>query len=212
VSGCCNRCEGFFGDRFARRVAARYRRKGLDATGRRIVEYLASRGLEDATVLEVGGGIGELQLELLERGAARTVNLELSSAYEHEAGKLIHERGYEGRVDRRLHDIALAPVEPADVVVLNRVVCCYPDYERLLAAAADHARRVVIYSFPPRNPLSRALVAAENLAFRLRGLEFRTFTHPPRRMRAVLERKGLRQTFSRRGVPWRIAALERPLS
>ncbi len=136
MAGCCNPrgCDRFFTRRFARRVAKRYRRKGLDETARRMVAFLELRGIEGATVLEVGGGVGEIQLELLKRGAARAVNLELSPAYEEEATSLLRAAGLEGRAERRLHDIAVDPegVEAADVVVLHRVVCCYPDYERLL--------------------------------------------------------------------------------
>ena len=69
--------EEVFDDRFARKAARRYRRKGLTATERRIVSFISATGVDDATVLEVGGGVGEIQLELLARGAARTVNLEL---------------------------------------------------------------------------------------------------------------------------------------
>ena len=213
MPGCCNPrgCDQFFGTRFAQRVARRYRKRGLGRTARQIVEFAASRGLEGATVLEVGGGVGEIQLELLERGARRAVNLELSSAYDHDAAELIRAAGVEGRVERRLHDIAADPdaIEPADVVVLNRVVCCYPDYDRLLGAAADHALRLLVFSHPPRNLLSRALVGAQNLAFRLMCREFRTFAHPPQAMLAVLERHGLEHSFSHRGLPWQVAGFER---
>jgi len=102
-----------------------------------MVEFLTDCGIEGATVLEVGGGAGEIQVELLKRGAAGPVNLELSSAYEAEAGELLRTAGLDGQAGRRLHDIAVDPdgVEAAYVVVLHRVVCCYPDYQRLLAAA-----------------------------------------------------------------------------
>src|SRR4051812_6122415 len=133
---CCNSrgCDRFFGGRFARRVAGKYRKRGLDRTARHVVEFLEARGIGGASVLEVGGGVGEIQIELLRRGVERTVNLELSPGYDAEAAGLLREAGLEGRAERRLHDIAADPaaVEPADVVVLNRVVCCYPDYERLL--------------------------------------------------------------------------------
>src|SRR5919198_1565179 len=107
-------------------------------------------------------------------------------------------------------DIAVEParVEPADIVVLNRVVCCYPDYERLLGAVAVHARRVVVFSHPPRNLVSRVIVAGQNLGFRLLRREFRVFTHPPDGMLAALERRGLRLVFAHRGIPWEIAGLE----
>jgi 2-polyprenyl-3-methyl-5-hydroxy-6-metoxy-1,4-benzoquinol methylase len=213
VPGCCDPrgCDRFFNRRMAHRAAERYRKRGLNATSRRMVEFLDRGGLAGTTVLEVGGGVGEIQLELLKRGARRTINLELSPAYEHEAERLLRDAGVEGRVERRLHDIAVDPgdVERADVVVLNRVVCCYPDYERLLGAAADHAGRRLVFSHPPRNPISRAVVAAQNLVFRLMPGEFRTFAHPPAAMRAVLERHGLKPTFAHRGVPWQIAGFER---
>lgn len=192
-------------------MAKRYRKRGLDRAARRMVEFLAQHGLEGSTVLEVGGGVGEIEIELLKRGAARAVNLELSSAYDAEASQLLKEAGLEHRVERRVHDIAADPhgVEPADVVVLHRVVCCYPDYERLLGAAGEHARRLVVFSHPPRNVVSRLLFASQNLLFRVRRLEFRTFTHPPADMLAVLEKRGLRHTFTHRGMLWHVAGLER---
>jgi magnesium-protoporphyrin O-methyltransferase len=213
VAGCCDPrgCDQFFSAGFARRVAKRYRKRGLDRTARHMVEFLQSRGLDGATVLEVGGGVGEIQLELLKRGAERTVNLELSPAYEQEAGRLAREAGVDRRVERRIHDIAVEPadVEPVDIVVLHRVVCCYPDYERLLGAAADHARRLLVFSHPPRNPISRAIVATQNLGFRVMRREFRTFAHPPPAMIAVLEQHGMRPVFAHRGIPWQVAGLER---
>jgi magnesium-protoporphyrin O-methyltransferase len=93
--------------------------------------------------------------------------------------------------------------------VLHRVVCCYPDYERLLSAAADHAGRLLVFSHPPRNVVSRAFIAAQNAALRLMGKEFRAFAHPPAAMLAVVEARGMRRTFSHRGIPWRVAGLER---
>jgi 2-polyprenyl-3-methyl-5-hydroxy-6-metoxy-1,4-benzoquinol methylase len=213
VPSCCDPrgCDRFFGDRFARSVARRYRKRGLDKTSQRMVDFLTREGIDGATVLEIGGGIGEIHVELLRRGAARATNLELSGAYDEPAGELLREHGLEDRADRHLHDIAADPgaVEPTDVVVLHRVVCCYPDYERLLGAAADHARRAVVFSHPPRNVLSRAFVGAQNLAFRALRREFRTFAHPPGAMLGVLEARGLQVRFRHRGIPWQIEGLAR---
>jgi Methyltransferase domain len=192
-------------------MAKRYRKRGLDKTSRRMVDFLEQRGIEDAVVLEVGGGVGEIQIELLKRGAARAVNLELSREYDAEARGLLREAGLEGRAERRQHDIAADPegIEPADVVVLHRVVCCYPDYERLLGAAAGHARRLVVFSYPPRNAITRLFVTVQNLVFRLLRKEFRTFAHPPAAMLAVLGEHGLRGTFAHSGLVWQVAGLER---
>ena len=213
MAGCCDArgCDELFSARFARRVAKRYRNRGLAKTARQMVEFLQARGLDGATVLEIGGGVGESQLELLKRGAERTINLELSPAYEPEAARLADDAGVQGRVERRIHDIAVDPaaVEQVDIVVLHRVVCCYPDYERLLGAAADHARRLLVFSHPPRNVISRAILAVQNVGFRVTRREFRTFAHPPPAMLAVLERHGLQPTFTHGGIPWQVAGLER---
>jgi 16S rRNA G966 N2-methylase RsmD len=177
-----------------------------------MVELLVAQdGVQGATVLEIGGGAGEIQLELLERGAASATNLELSPGYESEAAALIAEAGLTGRVRRRLVDIATEPdaVEPADIVVLHRVVCCYPDFTKLLGAAADHARHQLVFSHPPRNPVSRAVVATQNQLLRLSRREFRVFAHPPAAMLAVLAEHGLRLTATHRGRVWQVAAVSR---
>ena len=213
MTSCCNArgCDRMFNDRFARRMATRYRKKGLDKTAQRMVDLIAANGLDGATVLEVGGGIGEIQLELLKRGAAHATNLELSQAYEAQAQRLLTDTGLTERAQRRIVDIATAPdeVEPADIVVLHRVVCCYPDYAKLLGAVADHARKQVVFSHPPRNALSRLIIGTQNLFFRLRGSEFRVFAHPPDAMRDVLVEHGLRRATVRKTVAWHVAAAER---
>ena len=214
MGGCCDprRYDRVFGEDFARRVAKGYRRRGLGRTERRILQFLEQQGIAGATVLEIGGGLGELQVELLERGASHATNLELASTYETEARRLLDERGLGDRVTRRLGvDIAEAgqQVEPADIVVLHRVVCCYPDYERLLTAAGRHATRLLVFSHPPRNVASRAFLAAGNLMLRLTGREFRAFAHPPRAMAEVVTRTGLAAAYRRDGLVWHVAGFAR---
>ena len=212
--GDCCEPDGYdrtFDTRFARRTARRYRRHGLSRSAAALTSFLSDRGLEGATVLEIGGGVGHVQVELLRRGAAGAVNLEISTSYEDEAAQLLAQAGFGDRVERRVLDVARSPenVAPADVVVLHRVVCCYPDYERLLAAAGSKAGRLLVFSHPPRNLATRAAHAAENTLRRWKGEDFRTFAHPPERMLAVLVEAGLRPTYRWRGFGWCVVGLER---
>jgi magnesium-protoporphyrin O-methyltransferase len=213
MAGCCPSRDyhRFFNQRFARRLANRYRKRGLDPTAQTMVQFLQELGIEDASILEIGGGVGEIQIELLKLGAARAQNLELSPDYEQQARMLAGQAGVQGRLDWRIHDLAQDPaaVVPADLVILHRVVCCYPDYERLLGAAADHARRALVFSYPPRNALSRAFYGVFNLVMRLTQSSFRGFAHPPGAMLAVLEDHGLRRTYQCRSRIWQVAGLER---
>lgn len=206
----CSCCTygGVFDDKEARRNLRRYRRKGLDAVGRDIVAFLTKRGVAGDSVLEVGGGIGALQLELLRAGAASTTNVELSPAYDAVALELA--RG--APVERRLGDFVEIgeTVGAADDVVLNKVVCCYPDLEALVGAAADHARRVLVLSYPRNGLVARAFIRGINLVFRLRRSEFRVHSWPIPRILAAAEARGLRLVGEQRAsYAWRWAAFER---
>jgi 2-polyprenyl-3-methyl-5-hydroxy-6-metoxy-1,4-benzoquinol methylase len=197
--------------RTARRDAKRYRRDGLDETAATMVRFLEERGVEGTSVLEIGGGVGAIQVELLEAGAARATNLELSPEYEEEAAALVQEHGLEQRVDRRLGDVVQAPelAGAADAVVMHRVVCCYPDYDALVGAASERAQRFLVMSFPRPRLAVRAGLGVMNLGARLLRWEYRTWVHPPEALVAAAERRGLSLAEETRGRVWQVAALER---
>lgn len=216
MGNCCNPAgyERFFDAGEARRDARRYRSKGLAPTARRIVDVLAAGELSGATVLEVGGGVGDIQIELLHAGAERTLNVELSSGYEQEAQALLAERGLTDRVERRVADfVAVAgELEPAEIVVMHRVVCCYPAMDALVSAAARTARRRLAMTYPRRRWFIRAALRAGNAWFALRRIDFRAYVHPPDDILAVARRMGFEPVFEHRGRIWQTLVLERQAS
>jgi 2-polyprenyl-3-methyl-5-hydroxy-6-metoxy-1,4-benzoquinol methylase len=213
VSECCSP-KGYrwvFSERSARAEAKRYRRKGLDSTSRRIVDFLVAQGVEDRTVLEVGGGIGAIQIELLKAGASRATSVELTPTYEEEARGLLEEAGLADRVDRKLMDFAqeAGQVAPADVVIMNRVICCYPDMPRLAGAAAGHARQVLVMSYPRYTWWTRIGLGMSNVMLRLLRREFHIFVHRPDRIIATSRAQGLEPVLDQSGVLWTVAGLRR---
>lgn len=211
MAGCCDPrgCDRMFNASFARHVARRFRRRGLDSTATRMVDFLAAEGLSGASVLDIGGGVGEIGIELLKRGAATATTLELSPAYDAEARRLAEEAGVADRAHRLMIDIAALPddVEPADLVVLHRVVCCYPDFERLLGAAASRCRSRLVFSHPPRNVLTRSVSAAQNATFQAIGRRYRSFTHSPAAMVDVVAAHGMEPVVVGEGWFWRVEGL-----
>jgi 2-polyprenyl-3-methyl-5-hydroxy-6-metoxy-1,4-benzoquinol methylase len=212
VSSCCARgYEKFFGARTARRDARRYRRKGIDDTAQRLVDEVAARDVTGATVLEVGGGIGAIELELLRRGAASALIVELSHGYDEEAGTLAREAGVEQRIERRHGDFveSEARIDPADVVVMHRVVCCYPDPDLLVGAAARHARRLLMLSFPRDTWWLHIGFRLANAWCRLTG-GIEAFVHPPALIVRAAEESGLTLVLHERASRvWRVAVFER---
>lgn len=203
--------EGMFGARFARRSLARYRRKGLDRIERALVAATVDRGVEEARVLEIGGGIGKLQAELLLAGAARGEVVELVGAFEPYATELARGAGIAERTSFRVADVLESPdaVEPADAVVLNRVVCCSPDGIELTGVAARLTRRTLALSFPRDLLAIRAAIALQNAWLRLIGKAFRVFVHRPAAIVEAGRAQGLRLAESGRVGVWEYVVLER---
>ncbi len=201
-----------FDEREARRNARTYRKRGLDPTAQRLVSFLKAQEEVPRTVLEIGGGIGALQMELLRAGASRATNIELSPAYEAVARDLLADAGLTDRVQRHLGDFAAAPdaFPPADVVIMHRVVCCYPEAARLVSAAASHAQRYLAMSYPRNAWWVRMGLVAENLLlFSMRGIGFRTYVHPPQTILATAQGYGLTPAFQHRGWLWETVVLQR---
>lgn len=210
MSGCCQprAYERVFGARQARLDARRYRKRGLGGTSRRLVELAGD--VSGATVLEVGGGVGAIELDLLAAGAERATNVELSGEYESEAAALLAERGLSDRVDRRVADFVSEPAEPHDVVVMHRVVCCYPDVERLVGVAAACARRRLVLTYPQERAWTRAGIRAINLFLWMGGSGFRAFVHPFTAIAAAAASEGLAlECRERQGSIWENAAFVR---
>jgi magnesium-protoporphyrin O-methyltransferase len=212
MSSCCRAgpVEQMFRPETARQNLESYRKKGLGALSRRMVETAAAGGLDGAHVLDIGGGIGAVQAELLERGAATGEVVELVSAYEQPALELAREKGLEARVSYRVADIlGDSAVEPADVVIMNRVVCCSPDGIELTAAAARLARRTLVLSFPRDVVWARAGVGLLNAGLWVMRRSFRVFVHPTEELLAAAEADGLHVVERGGDRFWELAALTR---
>ena len=200
-----------FKPRIARRSLEQYRKKGHGELEKRIVAAASEGGLAGARVLEIGGGIGTIQSELLEAGAERGEVVELVSAWEPYARDLARDKGLEERTSFRVADVLEDPggVERADVVVMNRVVCCSPDGVQLAGVAARLAARRLVLSFPRDVFWVRAGVGVVNAGLRVAGRSFRVFAHPRDALLGAAQAEGLGLAATGRNGPWEFAAFVR---
>ena len=211
---CCRSgpCEEFFKPRTARKALEGYRRDGPDEIERHMIRAASSEALAGARVLEIGGGIGVIQAELLEAGAGSGEIVELVSAWEPYAQELAREKGLAERSSFRVADVLQNPagVQPADVVVLNRVVCCSPDGVALAAAAARLASRTLVLSFPREARWIHAAIWLLNAGLRVMRRSFRVFLHPREALLGAAEAAGLELASQGTEGFWEYAALSRP--
>lgn len=201
-----------FGEKGARRALARYLENGLGGEAPLLADWAAEGGLEGASVLEVGGGVGQLQAELLGRGAASGSVVELVAAYEPYAAELAAAVGVRERSSFVVADLTADgdEVPAADIVVLRRVVCCSPRGIALLAAAAARTRRVLVASYPRRSWWVRVVVRLQNVGFALLRREFRVYVHDPGSLEAAAAAHGLTLAQRQRGPVWESVAFARP--
>lgn len=210
----CCQCQGIeqmFDDRMARRQLRHYRRKGPAKATRRLLEAIAAGGIGGRTFIDVGGGVGAIQHDLMGRGAARGTSADASPAYLAAARTEAEARGYASRmryVDGDFVERA-GELEAADIVTLDRVVCCYPDMPAMLGAAASLARCSVGLIIPRGTRLMRFGVGVANLIQRLRRHPFRIYVHDPDEVEAVLAEHGMSRRYLRDGLVWRVMVLGR---
>ena len=214
MTGCCARHgqEEFFGEKTAAGDARKYRRKGPDPMARSLARRAAaSGGAEGASVLEIGGGVGQVALELLKAGAASAQVVELLPDYEPFVQELASEAGVGGRMSFRTADLVADPTAAAaaDLVVMNKVVCCTPDGVALAGVAASLARRGLVLSFPRQVWWARAGLGTVNLYLWLRRRRFRVFVHSQAAIEGAVEAHGLARVSEKNGPLFRIAAFER---
>lgn len=210
---CCQRegIEHQFGRRTADWELRRFRKKGPMSTTRILVDELRRQGVDGASLLDVGGGIGAIHHELLDSGARAAVHVDISPEYLRAAREEAERRGHAARVEFVRGDfVDVAPTLPdSDLVTLDRVICCYPDMERLVAAGAAKARRALAAVYPREAWWMRASVAAFNVINRIRRSAFRVYVHAPAAIDAVLRAQGLERRAFRRTVAWEVAVYRR---
>lgn len=212
MSDCCNPSgyRHFFNQREARRNLRQYDKRGLDDIAQAMVDYLVSRGVGGRSVLEIGGGIGAAQVELLKAGVGKTVNVELSGGYEKVAAQLLNREGLADKVTRELGDFTeFASELEADDVFMNRVICCYPDMPLLLGAALSSSRRFVAASFPRDRLGARIAIALGNFYCRIRNVDFRAFVHSVPAIVEMANARGFNVVFDEQSFIWKGMVFEK---
>lgn len=201
-----------FGEADARRSLRRYRRKGPSRTTEWLLDGLAAGGVDGLTVLDVGAGVGAVHHALLARGAATAVDVDGSPAYVAAAREEADRRGIGDRVRHEVGDFTvLAPsIEPADLVALDRVICCYPAMEPLVRLSAARARRRYGLVYPRDSWWIRAGAGVLNGLARLFRQRVRAYVHRTAAVDALVRGEGLVPRLRRAGIFWQVAVYERP--
>ena len=210
----CSQCDGIenlFGSELVRKELAQYRAKGPSKTTRLLIEEIKKSGVEGLTLLDIGGGVGAVQHALLEAGVERAVSVDASSAFVAAAKIEARRRGLSERV-LHLHgdftDLA-TDIAPADIVTLDRVICCYPDMNRLVGLSAARAGRIYGLVYPRVTWWVKIGFFFMNLILRLQRNDFEGFLHSSKAVANLLEENGLEQCSYHKTLVWQVVVYQR---
>lgn len=208
---CCEITDNTFGEDEAKANLKDYHKRGPANQTRLILEAVRSLGLKDAALLDVGGGIGTIHHELLKDVAREATHVDASSAYLKVATEEAKRLGHTDQV-KFIHadftDVAV-DLPQADVVTLDRVVCCYPDFRSLLKAASSKSRSAIALTYPREAWYIKAVMSVMNFVQRLRNDPFRVFVHPIGEMESLLNGEGLHKVSVSRLFVWEMALYRR---
>lgn len=212
MNGCqCKGIEMMFNQKSAVRELKQYRRKGPHRTTQMLIDALKTEGIEGMTLLDIGGGVGAIQHELLRAGVSSATSVDASAAYLEAAKEEAERQGHAGRVSYYHGNfIQLAPdITPANVVTLDRVICCYHDMHALVGLSSARARDLYGLVYPRDTWWMKIWVVIENLVYWLVRNPFRSFVHPTEQVDAVVRSSGLRRRLYRKTFMWQVVVYAR---
>ena len=201
----------FYNDKRAASQMRRYREKGPIRSTEALIDALKAEGVEGSTLLDIGGGIGAIQHELLDAGVSHATSVDASAPYLEVAREEAARRGHADRVTYLHGDfVELADsISAADIVTLDRVINVYPEWERLVEPSAERAQRLYGLVHPRNSAMVRLVASGMNLVFSLRHQSVRAYIREVDALERILRAKGLTPHVSRNVGPWQVAVYRR---
>ena len=214
----CCQCQGIektFDKKIASKDLRKYRSQGPDRTTLMLIEALKQQGVQGLSLLDVGGGVGAIQHELLSSGVATAVGVDASSAYISAAKEEAERQGHADRVSYRFGNIVDLgkELDGADIVTLDRVICCYHDARTLVRTTGNLAGKYYGVVYPRYTFWLRAgwRVVAGLFAVvqRIKGNSFRAYLHSTEEVESILSGIGFHKCFHSTKGLWQVAVYAR---
>ena len=207
--GCCQ-CQGIenmFDKKTAERELKRYLKKGPSKTTGMLLDAIHKEGVQGLDFLDIGGGIGAIQYDLIKAGASNGTSIEASSAYIDLVKKETLQNGLGERIDFKLGDFTTtaSDVDTADIVTLDKVICCYDDMSELVMLSSKLARKIYAVIYPRDVWWTNLALPFLNFYPIVKGSSFRVFIHPTKQVEEIIFGNGLKRKYYATTFFWQVA-------
>jgi magnesium-protoporphyrin O-methyltransferase len=176
-----------------------------------LISQLQSENIENATLLDIGGGVGAIQHELIKNGIGKAINVEASTAYSVASREEARRQAHENKIEFYQGDfVTLADSIPAtDVVTLDRVICCYHDMKALVGLSSQKAGRLYGVVYPRDAWWVKIVFFVLNVFLRVFRRQFRAFIHPSERVETIVLDNGLKRKYKEDAGMWQVVVYHR---
>lgn len=210
----CDQCEAIestMGPKRANFELKSYRKKGPTGTTKMLLKALEKEEIEGMRLLDIGGGVGVIQHELLKSGVSRATSVDAASEYLRVSKEEAERQGHSEKLNQRFGDFVdlAAEIESADIVTLDKVLCCFDNMRDLVRLSAEHASKFYALVYPKDSWWVKVLNEVENLFHRLRRSQFRSFIHATEAVDAIVRAAGLKPHFHNDGLYWQVVVYQR---
>lgn len=211
MSCCTTSGTGSFFSKSAGYYARKFRRRGIDRPQKILLRFLKERNLTSRSILEVGCGVGGLHLTLLKEGARSAFGSELSDRMIEKAKELAGEMGIRDRVDYMVGDIVEIrdSVPLSDIVILDKVVCCYHDPALLLSRAASKCTSLLAASYPRDAFLPRWGFRSQAFIGDMLRWSFHAMYHEPLMLDSIIASLGFQEVSADHTPIWQVKVYEK---
>jgi len=211
--GCCQ-CQGIenvFDEKAAKRQLKRYLKKGPSRTTAILLDEIRKKGVQGLDFLDIGGGIGAIQYDLIKAGASKGTSIEASSAYL----DLVRDEEFHNVIAKKVNfeigdfTTMASDVKSFDIVTLDKVICCYDDMSELVGLSSKIARKIYAVIYPRSVWWTKLLFPMMNFYPIIKGNSFRVFIHPTEKVEEILFDNGFKRNYYTKTFFWQIAIFTR---
>lgn len=200
---CCG-ISKIFDEKEARKDIKSYHKKGPKKESAVLLNALKELGINDLSLLDIGGGVGVIQNELIKAGASGAVDVDASQAYINAAKEEALRQGHADKIEHKFGNFVevAAEVEPADVVTLDKVLCCYDDVSALMITSLSKTRKYYALIYPHNSWWIYVGHWFAELGLLIRNTGFRSFIHPVKEIEERIASAGFNLVFRKKGFIW----------
>jgi len=163
------------------------------------------------SLLDIGSGIGSIIFELFEAGIKEAQYIDISKPYTAIFREEIEKRSLSEKVDVKTGDFTdnCPSVKSADIVTLDKVICCYPDFEQLVSSSIQKCKKYYAYVIPIDTWWVKLFHYSAGKIGKILGNQFETFIHPTGEIEKMVINHNFKKIYRKQRREWLTVVFEK---